>query len=163
MSYMGYGGESGYGGQNQGYGQQSQQQGYGQQQQGYGSQPQHYGPSHENYNGPPQVSPPWMAEWDQRDSQWIFINRETGQRTFSYQETRQSGGGYGNQQQGGYGGQQGYGQQGYGQQGGYGGQGYGQQQQTQKPDHHGRNMALGVGGGLLAGGLAMYEGEKISM
>jgi len=118
-------------GQGQGY---PPQQSYGQQ--AYPSQ---------SYNGPPQVPPPWIAEWDGRDNRWIFINRETGQRTFEHPQQQYGGGGYGG----------GYGQE---QRGEY----YEQQpQQQQKPNHSGRNMALAGVAGLAGGALLMHEGENI--
>jgi hypothetical protein len=120
--------------------------------------------------GRPQPPPPWIAEWDSRDNRWLFVNQQTGERTFEFPQ-----GGYGGQQsygqQGGYGGQQGgYGGQqgGYGgQQGGYGGQqgnyggGYAAPPPEQHKSHTGRNAALGVGAGLVGGALLMHEGEKV--
>lgn len=133
-----------------GYGQQQYGQGgYGQQQYGQGQ----YG-GQQNYNGAPQVPPPWIAEWDARENRWFFVNRETGERTHHHPEERSRAGGYGG---GNYGG--GYGG-GYGQ--GYGGQnqgGYGPP--PEKKDHHNRNMALGAAAGVLGGALLMHEGEKV--
>jgi hypothetical protein len=146
---------------------------HGGQQQGGGGQ-----------QGRPQPPPPWIAEWDAQDNRWLFINQQTGERTFQFPQGGYGGqqsygqqGGYGGQQggyggqQGGYGGQQGgYGGQqgGYGgQQGGYGGQqgnyggGYGAPPPEQHKSHAGRNTALGVGAGLLGGALLMHEGEKV--
>jgi hypothetical protein len=94
-----------------------------------------------NNDSPPQVPPPWIAEWDNRDNRWIYINRQTGQRTFEHPQQSYGGGGYGQQQQ-------------------YGG-GYGQEQ-PQKKDHHGRNMALMGVAGLAGGALLMHEGENVS-
>ena len=109
------------------------------------------GGQHYQQQGPPQPPYPWIAEWDQRDNRWIYINRETGQRSWEF--PRQGGSSYG--------GQQSYGGGGYSQ--GYGGQqGYGQPQQAIKPDRHGRNMALGVGAGVVGGALLMHEGEELS-
>jgi hypothetical protein len=50
----------------------------------------------------PQVSWPWQADWDRREECWLFINTETGERTFDYNYDRMNGGG-----------QQGYGGGGY--------------------------------------------------
>ena len=119
----------------------------------------------------PPLPPPWYAEWDQRDQRWLFVNPETGQRTFNHPHPnyQQNYGGY---QQGGYEPQQrGYGQQqysqgGYGQQGGYGPQqgGYGQQQgyqqapQQAQKSHKGLEYgALGAVAGVAAGAFAMHE------
>ena len=121
-------------------------------------------------SGPPPCPPPWFAEWDGRDQRWLYINRENGERTFQHPEPSyyQGGGGYGEQrgygggygqQQGGYGGSGGYGQP----QGGYGGY----EQQAPPPEEkksHGLLYgALGAAGGLLAGGLAVHEADKVGM
>lgn len=129
----------------QGQGQQHGQQGYGQQSYGQQQYGQQYPPQHQNYNGPPQPPAPWIAEWDNQQNRWIYINRETGQRTHEFP-------------QGGY--QQGYGQQGYGQQG-YGQQQYNQPPPQQKKDHSGRNMALGAAAGVAGGALLMHEGHEL--
>lgn len=136
---------------NQGYGQQGS---YGGQQygnQGYGQR------------GPPQVPPPWIAEWDPSQNRYIFINRETGQRTHEFPQQSYGGQGYGS----GYGGG-GYeqrGQGGYGQQGGYGyeqrGQGGYNEPPPQHKSHTGRNVALAGIAGLAGGALLMHEGEKV--
>lgn len=31
---------------------------------------------------PPYVQPPWAARWDGEASRWIFINEETGERSW---------------------------------------------------------------------------------
>lgn len=128
-----------------------QQGGYGQQ--GYGQQGRYgvpqggYGGQQGGYNdGRPHPPEPWIAEWDQRENRWVFINRQTGQRTHEFPQ-----GGYENR---------GYGQQGY-QQGGYGQGGYEQPPPQQKVDHSARNTALGVGAGLLGGAVLMHEGHKV--
>ena len=108
----------------------------------YNEQPQSYG-------GPPQVPYPWVAEWDERDRRWIFINRENGERTFQHpQPSYGSGGGS-------------YGERSYD-------QGYGQQerreyyeQEPEKKDHHTRNTVMGAAAGLLGGAFLMHEGEKV--
>lgn len=119
----------------------------------------------------PPLPPPWRSEWDQRDQRYVFINPQTGERTFQPpHQTYQPQGNYGGYppQQGGYGG--GYNQQ----QANYGG-GYGQPQggyqqgaHPQQPpppqarDHKAMQYgAIGAVAGLAVGGLAMYEGEKI--
>lgn len=105
----------------------------------------------------PPLPPPWYAEWDQRDQRYLFINPQTGERTFehphpTYQQS------YGqpqyNQPPPGQ-----YEQQQYGQQAGYG---YQQQQPPKQNSHKGLEYgALGAVGGLVAGAVAMHEGEKI--
>ena len=113
---------------------------------GYYPQEQRYNPS--TSNGSPQVPPPWVAEWDGRDNRWIFVNRETGERTFDFPQSRgYGGGGYGNT----------YGEEYRGQNQG----GYYEQGQPQK-SHNGRNMALGTVAGVAGGALLMHEGEKAS-
>ena len=150
--------------------------GYGEQQYGgqqyppqqgspYGGQPQ-YGSQ-----GPPQVPPPWIAEWDGPANRWIFINRETGQRTFEHPYSQQGGSGYGgyNNQGGGYGGgpqQGGYynsSQQPY-ERAQFAGGGYYEapaQPPSQKESHTGRNVALGAVAGVAGGALLMHEGEEL--
>lgn len=134
----------------------------------------HHAPEHPDYQGPPQPPPPWAAEWDGQDQRWIFVNRQTGERSGNFPQAQQQGG-YGGQQGGGYGGQQGGGYG--GQQGGYGGQqggGYGGQQggygggqqeynasQEAPKSHTGRNAALMGVAGLAGGALLMHEGEKV--
>lgn len=104
-------------------------------------------------SGPPQVPYPWVAEWDERDGRWIYINRDNGERTFQHPQPSYGGGG-------------GYGERSYEQ--GYGGQGYGGQeqreyyeQQPEKKDHTVRNTVLGAAAGVLGGALLMHEGEKV--
>ncbi|RMZ81740.1 hypothetical protein DV738_g2123, partial [Chaetothyriales sp. CBS 135597] len=48
-----------------------------------------------NYNEPPRVSYPWETQWDDSRSTWIFINRETNQRTYEYPGQAYGGGGLG--------------------------------------------------------------------
>ncbi|OQV10456.1 WW domain-containing protein isoform 2 [Cladophialophora immunda] len=113
----------------------------------YGRDPYNQPPS---YGGPPQVPHPWVAEWDERDGRWFFVNRETGERTFQHPQPSYGGGGGG------------YEERGYGS--GYGGQeqrGGGYEQEPQKKSHTGRNVALGAAAGLLGGALLMHEGEKV--
>jgi len=156
-------GQGQYGGGQQQYGQQQYgQQQYGQQQ--YGQQ--QYGQQQHSSHGPPPVSPPWIAEWDSRDNRWLFVNQQTGERTFTY-----PGPGYA-QQQGSYGGPQGgYGNSsgGYSNQGAYGQQSYnptqsGQhEQQAKKQGGNGWKYAAAGAAGVAGGALLMHEGEHISM
>lgn len=119
-------------------------------------------------HGPPPVSPPWYAEWDGRDNRWLFVNQQTGERTFTY-----PGPGYA-QQQGSYGGPQGgygYGQGGYSNQGAYNQNSYnptqggygGQQQQEKKSGGNGWKYAAAGVAGVAGGALLMHEGEEVSM
>lgn len=143
----------------QGQGGQQQQGGYGQSQGEYGqsqggyTQQQYQYQQNSNYGGgnqgPPQPPHPWIAEWDNYQNRWIYINRETGQRTHEFPQ-----GGYGQDNRG-YGQQQSYGG------GGYQQQSYGSQPPQQKQSHTGRNVALGAVAGLAGGALLMHEGEKV--
>jgi hypothetical protein len=110
---------------------------------GYGEQ--QYGQAQNYNNERPRVPEPWVTEWDARDNRWIFINRQTGDRSFEYpQQSYNSGYGGNNVQD--YDGQN---QRGY------------YEQEPQKESHTGRNVALGVVGGALGGALLMHEGEKV--
>jgi hypothetical protein len=95
--------------------------------------------------GPPQLAYPWTSEWDYQSNRYIFLNRETGQRTFEY--PAQS-----------YGSNQNYAS----------GRSYNQYeerqsspQEPQAKSHTGRNVALGAIAGLAGGALLMHEGEKV--
>ncbi|KAM3076312.1 hypothetical protein ACMFMF_005645 [Clarireedia jacksonii] len=96
---------------------------------------------------PPPVSPPWIAEWDSRDNRWLFVNQQTGERTFTYPDP-----GYA-QQQDIYGGNQGaYNQNSY--------------NPTQGNDQHmssgnGWKYAAAGAAGLAGGAFAVYEGHEI--
>ena len=114
----------------------------------YNNQGQGYYPQQQNSNSAPQVPPPWVAEWDNRDNCWIYVNRETGQRTFEFPHQPYGGNNYG----GGYGQQY----QGGDQRGSY-------QQEPPKQSHTGRNVALGAAAGLIGGALLMHEGHKVGM
>jgi hypothetical protein len=111
--------------------------------------------------GPPPVSPPWYAEWDARDNRWLFVNQQTGERTFTY-----PGPGYA-QQQGSYGGPQGgYGyNQGAYNQGSYNptNSSYEQQEHEKKSGGNGWKYAAAGVAGVAGGALLMHEGEDISM
>jgi hypothetical protein len=129
--------------------QQQQQSSYG------GGQPQ------QNYGGggQPQVPYPWVARWDDREQRYIYINEQTGERSWT-----PPGQGYGGEQRGEYGHQQNqnqYSQSGYGHQQNQ----YGSEERHEEKKGHGNAAAWGVGGaalGLGAGALLMHEGEDIS-
>ena len=111
-----------------------QQQQYDQSQSSNGPpypQQQPYGQS-QSSNGPPQVPPPWIAEWDARDNRWLYVNRETGERTFEYPQAR-----------------------------GNSDRGNSSQEEPRKASHTGRNVALGAVAGLAGGALLMHEGKKV--
>ncbi len=110
-------------------------EGYGQQQYGQG----------QNYNHRPRVSEPWVTEWDARDNRWIFINCETGERSFEHPQQSYSDSYWGNNVQE----YDGPNQRGF------------REQEPQKESHTGRNAALGILGGALGGALLMHEGEKV--
>lgn len=129
-------------------GQQGQQGGYQQQQGGYQqggyAQQQYQYQQNSGYGGgnqSPQPPHPWIAEWDNYQNRWVFVNRETGQRQHEFP------------------GQGGYGQdnRGYGQQQTYGAD----PPQEHKQSHNGRNVALGAAAGLAGGALLMHEGHKV--
>lgn len=100
----------------------------------------------QSYGGHPRVPAPWIAEWDPQNDRWLYINRETGQRTFetpqesSYVESY--GGDYGTN----------YARQSPGD--------YYPQEPPQE-SHTRRNMALGAGAGIVGGALLMHEGGKV--
>lgn len=122
--------------------------------------------------GPPPVSPPWHTEWDGNDRRWLFVNQQTGERTFTY-----PGPGFA-QQQGNYGPpQNGYGmaQGGYGAQGGYSNQGaynqgsynptnsnYEQQEHQKKQGGNGWKYAAAGVAGVAGGALLVHEGHEMS-
>jgi hypothetical protein len=110
---------------------------------------------------PPQVPYPWRAIWEAQAGRYLFVNEQTGQRTFDFpqqyapQSQYGGGGGYG-QGQGGYG--QDYPRQG----GGYGGQQVGYEPNAQpSKNHHYGEMALAGAAGLAGGAVLMHEGEKV--
>lgn len=114
---------------------------------------------------PPPVSPPWYAEWDARDNRWLFVNQQTGERTFTY-----PGPGYA-QQQGSYGAPQGgysNDQGGYNNRGAYNQSAYdptqgGYQQEQKKQGGNGWKYAAAGVAGVAGGALLMHEGEDMSM
>ncbi|KAE8372534.1 hypothetical protein BDV26DRAFT_98495 [Aspergillus bertholletiae] len=130
----------------------SQQQGYGNQG-GYGGQQSGgYGggyPQPQQHSGP-QVSPPWVARWDEQSQRWFYVNEQTGERTWNHPG---QGGGYGAPQPS-YGGQQpsyGYGES---RQGDY------YQQQEPKKDHTGAKIAGAAALGVAGGALGMYAAHE---
>ena len=145
--------------------QQQQESSYGGQQQNYGGQQQQ-----------PQVPYPWVARWEDREQRYIYINEQTGERSFTPPGQNQGYGG--GEQRGEYGYQQNQSQNQYSSGGSYGqqqqsqyGGGYGQQQNEYSSENreekksHSNAAAWGVGGaalGLGAGALLMHEGEDIS-
>ncbi|KAL6252894.1 hypothetical protein RBB50_000613 [Rhinocladiella similis] len=104
-----------------------------------------YGQS-QNYNEPPRVPEPWVARWDGEARRWYFINQQTNQQTFEYPQQSYRDEGYNRSYGQNYGGQN---------EGGY------YEQQPQKESHTGRNVALGVLGGALAGAFVEHEGKKV--
>lgn len=91
----------------------------------------------------PQPPPPWIPEFDYQSQRWLFVNQQTGERTWEFPQSRQ------------------YGAQSYTPQptNNYGG--YDERAQQDQPSHAGRNTAFAAVGGLLAGGLLMHEGHKV--
>ncbi|RMD41441.1 hypothetical protein DV735_g3702, partial [Chaetothyriales sp. CBS 134920] len=54
-----------------------------------------------SYNEPPRVSYPWEPQWDDSRSTWIFINRETNERTYDHPGQGYGGGAIGTYEQAG--------------------------------------------------------------
>ena len=82
--------------------------GEGQQDANY-QQNQGYNSGYGNNQEPPRIQYPWEAEWDDNRGTWIFLNRETGQRTHEYpNQSYGGGGGLGAFEQAGAGGVAGY-------------------------------------------------------
>lgn len=112
---------------------------------------------------PPQVPYPWRAVWEAQAGRYLFINEQTGQRTFDFpqqyapQSQYAGGRGYG-QEQGGYG----YGQE-YPRQGAGYGQGSYEPNAQPKSNHHYGEMALAGAAGLAGGAILMHEGEKVRL
>ena len=98
--------------------------------------------------GPPPVSPPWHAEWDGRDNRWVFVNEQSGERTFTY-----PGPGY-TQQQGSYGNSN----QGASNQGSYNPT---DGEQEKKSGGNGWKYAAAGVAGVAGGALLMHEGHEI--
>jgi hypothetical protein len=114
---------------------------------GYYPQEQQYSQQQTYDAARPQVAPPWVAEWDDREDRWMYLNRETGERTHEHPGQRGYGGG-------GYGGEYNQEHPGQGQQDNY------YQQEPPAESHTGRNAAVAGGLGLAGGAFAMHEGEK---
>ncbi|RAO71648.1 uncharacterized protein BHQ10_007660 [Talaromyces amestolkiae] len=93
---------------------------------------------------PPSVPRPWIAEWDERERRYFYINQETGQRSWElpYGGGGAPGGGY------------------YEEQRGYEQTSYVQQEQP-RSNHNFAYGAAGVAAGLVGGALLMHEGEEI--
>jgi hypothetical protein len=134
----------------------------GQRQQNYQQHPSGDAPS----RGPPPVSPPWQTEWDARDNRWLFVNQQTGERTFTYPGpgfSQQQGnyrgpqGGYGNNQ-GGYSNQAAYNQDSYNSTN----SNYQQQEHEKKQGGNGWKYAAAGAAGVAGGALLMHEGHEMS-
>ena len=69
---------------------------------------QSYNSGYGNNQEPPRVSYPWESEWDSDQDRWVFINRETGQRTHENPGQSYGGGRLGAFEQGGEPGLAGY-------------------------------------------------------
>lgn len=94
---------------------------------------------------PPSVPRPWIAEWDERERAYFYINQETGQKSWELPY----GGGGGAPGGGYYGeGQRGYEQNSYA-------------QEQPRSDHKFAYGAAGVAAGLVGGAVLMHEGEEI--
>lgn len=93
---------------------------------------------------PPSVPRPWIAEWDEREGRYFYINQETGQRSWElpYGGGGAPGGGY------------------YEEQRGYEQTSYVQQEQP-RSNHNFAYGAAGVAAGLVGGAVLMHEGEEI--
>ncbi|TFK51142.1 hypothetical protein OE88DRAFT_1660484 [Heliocybe sulcata] len=125
---------------------------------GQHSQPQQQFQQSGGYNsagGAPQVSPPWVARWDEPARRWIYINEATGERTFEYP------GGQGGYYQGQQSSQQYYegGRQGYGSGGDY----YEQPSRSSGGGGHSGLMygAMGAAAGLAGGALLDHEAHNV--
>lgn len=121
-------------------------------------------------SGPPAVPPPWVARWDEQDRRWLYINEQTGERTFQHpQPAYPPQGQYPSHQyppQGQYPSQGQYPppQSQYPGQGQYPSQGRptaSAPPAAAKPNHGLAYGAVGVAAGLVGGALLMHEGEKI--
>lgn len=119
---------------------------------------------------PPNPPRPWFPEWDQREGRYIFINQQTGQRSYEFPREEYGGGGnsyggYGGGQAGNYGGGQGGNYSGSGSGNYAGGEDYGapppQEQQQAKKSHGLLYGALGAAAGLAGGAFLMHEGEEV--
>lgn len=95
---------------------------------------------------PPQVPYPWQARWDERDRRYVFVNEQTGERSFEMPGNGYSGGGYGG-----------------------GGQERRYESETVTEDSHRRGggghgmmyAGLGAAAGLAGGAFLMHESGNI--
>lgn len=95
--------------------------------------------------GGPPVPRPWIAQWDEREGRYFYINQETGERSWNLPYGGGApGGGYYGESQRGY-------EQSY----------YAQEQQQPRSDHRVAYGVAGAAAGLVGGALLMGEGEKI--
>lgn len=96
-------------------------------------------------NQPPQVPPPWIAEWDQQSQRWYFVNRQTGERQWELPASYYNGAPN---------------------------RPYGETvtttttiDESRGQKHHGSGVGWGMAGaaaGLVGGALLMHEGHEIS-
>lgn len=105
---------------------------------------------------PPNPPRPWFAEWDQREGRYIFINQQTGQRSWDF--PREEYGNAGGNSYGSYGGGQGGN---YDSNQGYGAPPQPQEQHPEKKSHGLLYGALGAAAGLAGGAFLMHEGSEI--
>lgn len=112
------------------------------------------------YQSQPQQPPyPWTTRWDDREQRYIYINEQTGERSYTFPSASQGGYGGGGESYG-------YANQPPQQQGYYNSTGgSAPEQREEKSSGYGSAAAWGAGGlalGLGAGALAMHEGEEMS-
>lgn len=105
-----------------------------------------YGPrDNERTGGPSQVPYPWRAQWDDREGRYIYLNEQTGERTWEYPSSS-GGGSYGAPEPGG----RDYGYE-------------GQEEQKREGGGHGLLYgALGAAAGLAGGAFLAHEAGDIS-
>lgn len=121
-------------------------------------QQQPYQPAPYTQSQPQQPPYPWITRWDDREQRYIYINEQTGERSYTLPGASQGGYGGGGESYG-------YPNQPSQQQGYYNSGEPAPEQREEKSSGHGSAAAWGAGGlalGLGAGALAMHEGEEIS-
>ncbi|EEA24285.1 hypothetical protein TMatcc_007365 [Talaromyces marneffei ATCC 18224] len=92
---------------------------------------------------PPNLPRPWIAQWDERERAYFYINQETGQRSWELPYGGGApGGGYYSE------GQRGYEQNYYA-------------QEPPRKDHSLAYGAMGAAAGLVGGAILMHEGEEL--